>query len=682
VLLTSRNIIKTDYQILLKSFSLLLILAKQDDELKMKNLYLILIISISFNLYAQTTILTLRPNALNGKDALIDNRTPVTNTNFGNDVDLASWAWTLGGAPTIARSLIQFDLSLVPSNATINSVKLSLFCNTTSSVTQLQAGANASYLKRITSSWNENTVTWSNQPTTTNSNQITLAESTSQKQDYLNTDVTNLVIDMINNPSNSFGFMLQLQTESTYRTMLFSSSDHPDSTKWPMLVITYTIDTCLTFKHVAAFTVSDTIGTAPLAVQFTNNSLSTATSFIWNFGDGTATSTIKNPAHTFLKAGNHKTKLFAYNLKGCVDSAEKIISVIDSCADFIHGASFTASALSGVAPLAVQFTNNSFPTATSFIWNFGDSTSTLKNPTHTFYTAGKNKVKLIAFNSKGCIDSFETIIDVIDSCADIKNVAAFSTNISNGPEPLTVQFKATTAASAKTFLWNFGDGTATSSLQNPTHVFLKKGVYHTKLIVFNSRGCADSLETIITVLDSCALFKNVTSFTANPTIGYVPLDVQFTNNSSLSAVSFVWNFGDTTPTSTLQNPTHRFLKDGLYIVKLLAYNQRGCVDSFETTIRIVNPINLIIPNVFTPNNDVVNDVFEVSYTPFSLQYLKGSIWNRWGSMVNEFEMPNGKWWDGLINGVDASEGIYFYIIETNDLLNNKKNYHGTVTLLR
>ncbi len=669
---------------MLKSFSLLLILAKQDDELKMKNLYIILIISISSNLYAQTTILTLRPNAANGKDALIDNRTPVTNTNFGNDVDLASWAWTLGGATTIARSLIQFDLSLIPSNATINNVKLSLFCNTTSSVTQLQAGANASYLKRVTSNWNETTVTWNNQPTTTSINEVSLIQSTSTTQNYTNINVKNLVVDMVNNPSNSFGFMLQLQTESTYRTMLFSSSDHPDSTKWPILVITYTVDTCLIFKNVAAFNVSDTLGAAPLNVQFTNISLPTGTSFIWNFGDGTATSTLKNPTHTYLKAGSHHAKLFAYNLKGCVDSVEKIINIIDSCADFIHGASFTASALTGVAPLAIQFTNNSFPSATSFIWNFGDatSTSTLKNPTHIFYTTGKNKVKLIAFNGKGCIDSFETIINVIDSCADIKNVAAFYSSISNGPEPLTVQFKATTATSAKTFIWNFGDGTATSSLQNPTHVFSKKGVYHTKLIVFNSRGCADSLEAIITVLDSCALFKNVTSFTANPTIGYVPLDVQFTNNSSLSAVSFMWNFGDTTSISTQQNPSHRFLKDGLYVVKLLAYNQRGCVDSFETTIRVVNNINLIIPNVFTPNNDGVNDVFEIGYTPFSLHYLKGSIWNRWGSMVNEFEIPNGKWWNGLINNVDASDGIYFYMIETNDLLNNTKIYHGTITILR
>ncbi len=208
--------------------------------MKMKRMirYIFMLLAIFFanNMIAQVT-LNLHPNATNGIDALIDNSSATTN--YGTSPDLAAWAWTSGGI-TIARGLLKFDLSSIPSTATITSATLSLYCNTASSVTQLNSGANACLLQRITSTWTESGVTWNNQPTTTTVNQDTLAQSTSTTQNYPSIDVRNLVIDMINNPSTSFGFMMKLITESTYRSMVLSSSDNSDSTKWPRLVIVYT----------------------------------------------------------------------------------------------------------------------------------------------------------------------------------------------------------------------------------------------------------------------------------------------------------------------------------------------------------------------------------------------------------------------------------------------------------
>ena len=207
--------------------------------MKMKRMirYIFMLLATFFanNMIAQVT-LNLHPNATNGIDALIDNSSATTN--YGTSPDLAAWAWTSGGI-TIARGLLKFDLSSIPSNAIITSATLSLYCNTASSVTQLNSGANACLLQRITSTWTESGVTWNNQPTTTTVNQDTLAQSTSTTQNYPSIDVRNLVIDMINNPSTSYGFMMKLITESTYRSMVLSSSDNSDSTKWPRLVIVY-----------------------------------------------------------------------------------------------------------------------------------------------------------------------------------------------------------------------------------------------------------------------------------------------------------------------------------------------------------------------------------------------------------------------------------------------------------
>lgn len=195
-----------------------------------------LVITFSVPPPCENTII-LRPNASQGKDAYVENFD--STTNYGIAPNFAAIAWTGSGHAFISRSIMQFDFSTLPSSAVIMDAQLNLYCNTTSEHTQLHSGLNASYLQRITSTWSENTVNWVNQPSTTTTNQVTLAQSTSQTQDYLNIDVKNLLIDMISNPTTSFGFLIKLQTEATYRSLVFANSDHADSTKWPRLVICY-----------------------------------------------------------------------------------------------------------------------------------------------------------------------------------------------------------------------------------------------------------------------------------------------------------------------------------------------------------------------------------------------------------------------------------------------------------
>lgn len=186
------------------------------------------------------TTLTLQPDGSTGVDAFLAQGDP--NGNYGNHPEYAAIAWTCGGSQCLARNVIQFDLSSIPSNATITSAKLSLYSNPTPSNgngTAMQ-GNNASYLQRVTSSWSETTVTWNNQPTTTTTNQVMLAQSTSSSQDYLDIDVKALVQDMVTNPATSHGFMIKLVNESYYASMIFASTDYTNPSVRPKLVVTYT----------------------------------------------------------------------------------------------------------------------------------------------------------------------------------------------------------------------------------------------------------------------------------------------------------------------------------------------------------------------------------------------------------------------------------------------------------
>ena len=177
---------------------------------------------------------TLSPSA----DAVISSTSPALN--FGNTQELNSLAW-LDNGQTIMRSLLNFNLSSIPATATIGSAKLSLFYNPTSTEGNGQQYGffNESQIRRITGAWNENTVTWNNQPPSVETNQVILHTNTSSTQSYPNIDVTQLVNDLRINPGSN-GFMLKLTVEQAFQALLFASREHPNSALRPRLNVCYT----------------------------------------------------------------------------------------------------------------------------------------------------------------------------------------------------------------------------------------------------------------------------------------------------------------------------------------------------------------------------------------------------------------------------------------------------------
>jgi PKD repeat protein len=147
---------------------------------------------------------------------------------------------------------------------------------------------------------------------------------------------------------------------------------------------------------IADFVAEPLDGLKPLNVQFTDRSTgSTMTSWLWNFGDGT-TSTQQNPMHTYTSAGDYTVQLKAKNpygentrvKTGYIHVEEKLT------------AGFKATPLSGFAPLMVTFTDQTTGVPTSWHWDFGDgTTSTERNPVHTYASAGTYSVNLTVTNA-------------------------------------------------------------------------------------------------------------------------------------------------------------------------------------------------------------------------------------------------------------------------------------------
>ncbi len=143
-------------------------------------------------------------------------------------------------------------------------------------------------------------------------------------------------------------------------------------------------------RPIAAFTQDKASGDVPLTVHFTNQSTGTINSIVWNFGDGNSSSEV-NPSHTFGAPGLYNVTLTVTGPGGS-SNVSRQINVTSPTAPV---AGFTQDRTSGVAPLTVQFTDQSSGSITSYLWNFSDgATSTERNPAHTFTTPGTYNVFL------------------------------------------------------------------------------------------------------------------------------------------------------------------------------------------------------------------------------------------------------------------------------------------------
>lgn len=148
---------------------------------------------------------------------------------------------------------------------------------------------------------------------------------------------------------------------------------------------------------------------------------------------------------------------------------------------------------------------------------------------------------------------------------------------------------------------------------------------------------------------------------------------------------FVWNVNDSNAFLRFADETvnYTFNETGEYRAKVVVKTDK-CLYTETLNIKTLESF-LDVPNVFTPNDDGINDEFRVAYK--SIREFKIWIYNRWGRLVYESSDP-AKGWDGRINGKPASVGTYYYVINAygEDKNDNGKRVHyklsGDCNLLR
>jgi PKD repeat protein len=315
---------------------------------------------------------------------------------------------------------------------------------------------------------------------------------------------------------------------------------------------------------VTSFSATPTVGETPLTVRFTDKSTGSPNSWKWTFGDG-STSTEKNPVHIYNKSGLYSIKLTTGNANGS-NALTKSSYIAVSSILAAPVTSFSASPISGKAPLIVRFIDQSKGLPTSWEWTFGDeNNSPDKNPVHTYNKPGLYSVKLTTSNANGSNALTKSSYIAVSSILAAP-VTSFSASPTSGSTPLTFRFTDQSTGSPTAWRWTFGDGNA-STEKNPVHTYNKSGLYSVTLTASNEKGSNDLTKTdYIAVSNSL-----VAAFSASPTSGSTPLSVSFTDNSTGSLTSWIWAFGDGN-TSTEKNPVHTYNKTGRYTVSLTVNN--------------------------------------------------------------------------------------------------------------
>ncbi len=232
----------------------------------------------------------------------------------------------------------------------------------------------------------------------------------------------------------------------------------------------------------------------------------------------------------------------------------------------------------------------------------------------------------------------------------------------SGCLPLSIAFTNNQVEANTIYNWSFGNAVTSSNANTLNNLYTQPGCYDVSLTATNQFGCAANLTQTSAIC-----------FDPNPAADFEiqnnPLPIinptTLLQNTSQSATSSVWDFGDGSASSTVFSPIHTFPeRAGNYLVTLIIQNANGCVDSTFEVVQIEQDPIYYVPNAFTPNGSELNNVFLPIFSPsLALESYTLQIFNRWGEIIFESQDPL-KGWDGTVNTTNGAsmspDGMYTY----------------------
>jgi gliding motility-associated-like protein len=397
-----------------------------------------------------------------------------------------------------------------------------------------------------------------------------------------------------------------------------------------------------------------------------SSDFSNATWFLDNdYLSNTLTPTI-NFSHADTIGNNcfpHLLKLVLVDQNGCTDSALHQFNVSAPTANFEYsflGANMNEFGDFTCPSVFANLTNQSSScgSITSYAWNFGDGkTSSLQNPSNTYVYPGSYTASLKITDSFGCEDVFE-----LPNYLTIGGPqGSFQWLSIGGVCGREFEFSPLEIQNGVQVIWDMGNNEILEGIDGISYFYTETGNYFPTATLLDANGCA-----ITYYLDTIEIIPNSlnASFLVNPTEISFGESVTISNQSSGGfggITSNDWSIENQFFTENANTFSYEFQNFGSLLITLIVTDSLGCMDSAWLQVQVIPTLE--IPNVFSPNNDGINDIFRLIKNPFKSYEV--IIMNRWGNELAKTEVTDDDYlWDGLLgNNQIALEGVYFYAIK-------------------
>ncbi len=399
----------------------------------------------------------------------------------------------------------------------------------------------------------------------------------------------------------------------------------------------------------------------------------------WNFGSSANinSSTLDSVSNVqFTGSGNFPVELIV-SQDGCSDTITQIVELFNN-----PTVNFSYQPNAGCYPLPVQFFNlSSIAGGANYKWEFGDgASSTAISPLHTYLDNGYYDVSLEIITTDKCLDTVSLKIDsaVYVSLDLSTNELLFDYFPKEGCPGTTVNFQDSSIFEGRAdYYWDFGTNDIGRD-KEPSYTYTDTGYYNISLLLITKDKCID---TLTIALDSAIRIfpKPISNFTVD-TLSKPLKKAVFQLDASASEFHSRSNFFvNQTFLSNQEIVSYRAIDTGHFEINHIVQNDFECADTSSAQLFVYDEFEFLIPNVFTPNNDGINDEFAVRAC--GVYEYEITIYNRYGAELFWSNSLNINW-DGYYRGRKASPGVYFYTINIKDFKGDYISYTGTCTLIR
>ncbi len=394
----------------------------------------------------------------------------------------------------------------------------------------------------------------------------------------------------------------------------------------------------------------------------------------WKFGNGES-SALESPRVRYQRnngPGSYDISLLVETTEGCKGQIVRPIIVNPAPKPAFYNADVCLGEPSVFSDLSTIVSGS----LVGWAWDFADgSNSTLQNPEHVYGEPGKYPVTLVVTSDSGCVNAITPLVTVHELPVVqtiTQDTICFGDQaflLATSDPSSVVNWYASLEDVDKGNILHEGFSFTTPPLPFQTTYYVQPQ---------SEYGCVNTPQTVTAHLYETQDLEIVPDkYVLELPAGLVNFDYVAT----IEIAEWNWNFGDNT-TSDLSQPAHDYQYPGLYEIVLKTVDINGCEMTAVSKIEVKKIVEVHLPTAFSPNQDGINDRYQIGAYNINFERFNFQVFGRWGQKIFETSDPAFAWDGRDTQGIEVPEGVYVFVVRYQDLDGNDFTDSRTITVIR